>query len=141
LLHHIVVDRTLRLVIQEDVVLYSLLLPVIILGVLVLATLVDYTRPLLQQIVTGLLRDLDYVLSRAPERNRRNWNPRVGDRVGYQGGNGWTVLKVEKLLDEREFFLCQVSDGQRSLWVNEDDLEPEGDAADPGETSSNSALF
>jgi peptidoglycan/LPS O-acetylase OafA/YrhL len=141
LLHHFVVDRTLRLVVQGDVDLYILFLPVMILGVLILAVIADYTRPLIQGVVVGLLQDLDYILSRMPERSRRAWSPRVGERVGYQGGNGWIVLKVEKLLDEREFFLCQVSDGQRSLWVNENDLEPEEDAARRGETSPNSALF
>jgi peptidoglycan/LPS O-acetylase OafA/YrhL len=141
LIHNFVVDRTIKLVIQEDLFLYALLLPVMLLGVLVLAVLVDYTRPLLQKVVTGLLQDVDYVLSRKLDRPPRTWSPRVGDRVSYQGGSGWMVLKVEKLLDEREFFLCQVSDGQRSLWVNEDDLEPEGDESYPGEPSSNSTLF
>jgi len=84
-----------------------------------------------------LLRDLDYVLTRAPVLQRRAWSPQVGDAVYYQGQVGWTVLKLEKLLDEREFFLCQVSDGERSLWVNEDDLEPAGILPQQGEVSRN----
>jgi hypothetical protein len=87
---------------------------------------VEYISPLIRRIVVGLARDLDYVLATTPTLPQRFWNPQVGDQVRYRGEAGWTVLKVEKLLDEREFFLCQVSDGRRSLWANEDDLEPIG---------------
>ncbi|HEY9656076.1 MAG TPA: hypothetical protein V6C50_11350, partial [Crinalium sp.] len=97
--------------------------------------------PLIQRLVMGILRDLDYVLTPTKVPHRRSWSPCVGDAVIYQSKVGWTVLKVEKLLDEREFFLCQISDGQRSLWVNENDLEPAVKWSSLGEASRNSAFF
>lgn len=126
LLHGMVTDRVLQLVVQGDPTRYVLMLPVMVGGTLILAMLVDYISPLIRRIGIGLVRDLDYVLATTPTLPRRLWDPRVGDQVRYRGETGWTVLKVEKLLDEREFFLCQVSDGRRSLWANEDDLEPMG---------------
>lgn len=136
LIHNFVVDRTIRLVIR-DVSPYYWHLPLMIIGTLILAVLADYASPLLQRFVMSLLRDLDYVLTRATVQQRRSWSPRIGDAVIYQSQVGWTVLKVEKLLDEREFFLCQISDGQRSLWVNETDLEPAVKLSPPGEVSKN----
>lgn len=141
LIHNFVVDRTIRLVVQDDLSLYYWLLPLMVLGTLILAVLADYASPLIQRLVAALLRDLDYVLTPATVRQRRSWSPRMGEAVLYQSKVGWTVLKVEKLLDEREFFLCQISDGQRSLWVNEDDLEPAVKLPQPGEVSNNSAFF
>jgi hypothetical protein len=78
---------------------------------------------------------------RAPVIRRRTWVPQVGDEVVYQSEAGWTILKVETLLDEREFLLCQLSNGQRSLWVNEDDLEPAGNAYHKREANKDSAFF
>ncbi|MBW4695113.1 MAG: acyltransferase [Lyngbya sp. HA4199-MV5] len=141
LIHNFVVDRTIRLVVQDDLALYYWLLPVMVVGTLILAVLADYASPLLQRLVGALLRDLDYVLTPTTVRQRRSWSPRVGEAVVYQSRAGWTVLKVEKLLDEREFFLCQISDGHRSLWVNEDDLDPAVKLSQPGEVSKNSAFF
>ncbi|GAB4334710.1 MAG: hypothetical protein OHK0047_23680 [Leptolyngbyaceae cyanobacterium] len=126
LLHGLVADRILQLIVQGDPTRYVLMLPVIVGGTLILAMVVEYISPLIRRIVVGLARDLDYVLATTPTLPQRFWNPQVGDQVRYRGEAGWTVLKVEKLLDEREFFLCQVSDGRQSLWANEDDLEPIG---------------
>ncbi len=141
LIHNFVVDRTIRLVVQDDLFLYQCLLPLMIIGTLMLAVLSDYASPLIQRLVTSLLRDLDYVLTRTPPPQRRHWSPQVGDRVVYKSKTGWTVLQIEQLLDERAFFLCQISDGQRSLWVNEEDLEPTGKPSYAGEVSRNSTLF
>jgi hypothetical protein len=129
LLHGMVTDRVLQLIVQGDPLRYVLMLPVMVVGTLVLAMLADYISPLIRRIVVGLIRDLDYVLATTPTLPSRLWNPRVGDQVCYRGETGWTVMKVEKLLDERELFLCQVSDGRRSLWANESDLEPIGQRA------------
>ncbi|WP_421656522.1 acyltransferase family protein [Leptothermofonsia sp. ETS-13] len=123
LLSSLVADLTIKVVVRDSPSLYAHWLPVIVLGTWAIAILADYTRPALQKVVTGILRDLDYVMNRQPMVRRRQWNPQIGDRVSYRGKTGWTVLKIEKLLDEQEFFLCQVSDGEQSLWVNEDDLE------------------
>lgn len=125
-MHSLVVDRSLQLVVQGDATRYAVMLPIMIGITLVLAILIVYISPLIQRIVVGLLRDLDYVLTKSPALQRRFKEPQVGDEVCYRSEAGWIVLKVEKLLDEQEFFLCQVSDGRRSLWVNEDDLEPAG---------------
>ncbi len=95
----------------------------------------------MQRILAGLLHDVDYVLMRAPVFRRRTWNPQAGDEVLYQGESGWIVLRVERLLDEREFLLCQLSNGQRSLWVNEDELEPAGNMYYPREANKDSAFF
>ena len=141
LIHNFVVDRTIRLDVRDDLSLYYWRLPLMVFGTLILAVVADYASPLLQRLVAALLRDLDYVLTPTTVRQRRAWSPILGDSVLYKGTVGWTVLKVEKLLDEREFFLCQVSDGQRSLWVNEDDLEPAVMLSHPGEVSKNSASF
>ncbi|XGV94484.1 MAG: acyltransferase family protein [Leptolyngbya sp. BL-A-14] len=141
LIHNFVVDRTIRLVVMDDLSLYYWLLPVMVVGTLILAVLADYASPFLQRLVGALLRDIDYVLTPSTVRQRRSWSPRMGEDVLYQNRVGWTVLKVEKLLDEREFFLCQISDGQRSLWVNEDDLEPAVKLSQPGEVSRNSAFL
>jgi len=127
LVQGLVVDRTMQLVIGGNPVRYDLLLPVMVAGTLVLAMIVDYVTPLLRRIVGGILRDIDYVLVATPDLPRSLWDPKIGDAVRYRGEAGWTVLKVEKLLDERDCLLCQVSDGHRSLWVNEDDLEPAGE--------------
>ncbi len=124
LLHGLVVDRMLQLIVQGQPTRYALALPVMLGGTLILAMIVDTITPLLRRILFGLARDVDYLLSTSPDLPRRMWDLRVGDEVVYQGEAGWTVLKVEKLWDEQEFLLCQVSDGQRSLWVNEEDLEP-----------------
>ncbi len=126
LLHGLVVDRSLQLVVQGDATRYAVMLPIMIGITLVLAILIVYVSPLIQRIALGLLRDLDYVLTKSPALQRRLKEPQVGDEVCYRSEAGWIVLKVEKLLDEQEFFLCQVSDGRRSLWVNETDLEPAG---------------
>jgi peptidoglycan/LPS O-acetylase OafA/YrhL len=137
LVHNFVVDRTINLVVRDDFSLYTMLLPVMVVGTLMLAVVVDHTQPFLRKIVVGILRDLDYVLTPDPVIRRRAWHPQVGDLVAYQGKEDWTVLKLEKLLDEREFFLCQISNGMRSLWVNEDDLEPAGILPPSGEVSRN----
>ncbi|GEM_PF-463880 len=141
LIHNFVVDRTVRLVIQDDLSLYYWLLPLMVIGTLILAVLADYATPMIQRVVLGLLRDLDYVLTRTTVPPRRRWSSCVGDEVLYQQKAGWTILKVEKLLDEREFFLCQISDGRRSLWVNEDDLEPVAKRSGSDAVGRNSAFF
>lgn len=126
LLYGLVVDRMLQLIVQGEPSRYVVSLPVMIGGTLILAMIADYANPAIRRVVMGLVRDVDYVLSTSPNLHRRVLNLRVGDEVCYQGEAGWTVLKVEKLWDEQEFFLCHVSDGRRSLWVNEEELKPAG---------------
>jgi peptidoglycan/LPS O-acetylase OafA/YrhL len=141
LISSLMVDSTIKLIIQDNGSLYILLLPVMVIGTLIIAVLADYFSPGVQRLLAGLLHDVDYVLMRAPVIRRRTWVPQVGDEVVYQSEAGWTILKVETLLDEREFLLCQLSNGQRSLWVNEDDLEPAGNAYHKREANKDSAFF
>ncbi|UBF24162.1 acyltransferase family protein [Kovacikia minuta CCNUW1] len=141
LISSLVVDSVIKLVVQNNAPLYVLLLPVMIIGTLIFAVLADYCTPGVQRLLSGLLNDMDYVLMRVPVIRRRAWVPQVGDEVIYHGEVGWTVLKVEVLLDEREFLLCQLGNGQRSLWVNEDDLEPAGNAYHKREANKDSAFF
>jgi peptidoglycan/LPS O-acetylase OafA/YrhL len=123
LIHDFVVNRTLELVIQDNRLLYYLLLPVMVVGTLVLSLIASYVSPFFKGIVLGVIRDIDYVLTQNPEPHRRSWNPKVGDRVFYQGEKGWTVLQVERLLDEQTFYLCQIRKRNRVLWVNEEDID------------------
>ncbi len=123
LLYGLVVDRILQLIVRGEPTRYFLALPVMLGGTLILAMIADHAMPLVRRIALGLVRDVDYVLAAAPVLEPRGWEPQIGDEVFYQDEPGWTVLKIEKLWDEQEFFLCQISDGRRSLWVNEDDLE------------------
>ncbi len=124
LLHYFVIDRTIKLVIRNDVKLYTLLLPVMVLGTFVLAMLVEAMVPFWRKLGRGIWRDLDFVLRRSPQLPPRHWRPQVGEVVSYQDRPDWRVVKREPLLDEQEIWLCQVTDGQRSLWVAETELEP-----------------
>lgn len=126
LLQGLVIDRILQLIVQGESTRYALSLPVMLGGTLILAMIVDHATPLIRRIAMGLVGDIDYILATSPDLQRRVWDLQAGDKVYYRGEAGWTVVKVEKLWDEQEFLLCQVSDGRRSLWVNEDDLEPAG---------------
>lgn len=121
LIHNFVVDRTTHLVIGVSVTRFWLLLPVMILGTLVLAVLADAITPLIKRVVAAIGRDLDYVLSKSKPRSRI-WQPKVGDRVRYRGEAGWAILKVEQLLDDQSYYLCQIWDGHRTMWQSEDEL-------------------
>ncbi|MDX2212490.1 MAG: acyltransferase [Oculatellaceae cyanobacterium bins.114] len=124
LIHNFVVDRTITLLIDKDLSLYYALLPVMILGTLILAAIADYTTPSLKRVVMSLVRDVDYLLTPVPTPKQRVWRPNVGDRVNYNGKDSWKVVQMQKMLDEREFYLCQISDGQKTIWLSEDELEP-----------------
>jgi peptidoglycan/LPS O-acetylase OafA/YrhL len=124
LIHNFVIDRTIHLVIKGDLLLYYLLLPCMVLGTLILAVIADYTAPSLQRLGMVVIRDLDYVLTKSLPPRLRTWTPIVGDRVRYQGENDWKILQVEQLLDDDEFYICQVSDGHKAIWLSEHELEP-----------------
>ncbi|NJN90965.1 MAG: acyltransferase [Leptolyngbyaceae cyanobacterium SL_5_14] len=136
LIHNFVLDRTITLVVGDSRSLYWLLLPGMIVGTLMLAVVTDHAAPFLQRVVMAALRDLDYVLTIAPKVQIRTWLPQVGDRVRYQGEPGWTVAKVERLLDDKEVYLCQITDGQKTMWLNEDDLEPHHSPSISGSSTS-----
>lgn len=140
LLSSLVADLTIKLVVRDRPSLYAQWLPVIVVGTWAIAIMAEYVRPVLQRLTARLIKDLDYVLTRLPIVRRRVWSPQIGDRVLYRGKSGWTVIKIEKLLDEQEFFLCQVSDGEQSLWANEDDLELAVNRRASGEVGKDSAV-
>ncbi|HIK17407.1 MAG TPA: acyltransferase [Leptolyngbyaceae cyanobacterium M33_DOE_097] len=136
LVQFFVVDRAIKLIVRDDARLYTLLLPGMIVGTLILAMVVEATYPVLRSFGAGVIRDLDFVLHRSPTASALpSWHPQVGEAVFYRGLSHWKVLKTERLLDEHEMLLCQISDGQRSLWVPEADLEPSETAA--AETEAN----
>jgi peptidoglycan/LPS O-acetylase OafA/YrhL len=126
LIHNFVVDRTINLVIHDRLPLYYTLLPFMVVGTLLLAVIADYATSLFQRLFMALIKDIDFVLTTTPTVRVRHWYPKVGDRVRYSGEPSWTILKVEKLLDDKEIhYLCQISDGHKTLWLSEHDLEPD----------------
>lgn len=140
LVHNFVVDRTIKLVVRDDAALYTMLLPIMAIGTLFLAMVVNAAMPIFQGIVTGMLRDLDFVLRRSPALKTKSWVPKVGDVVQYRGQGHWKIIKIEHLLDEQEMLLCQVNDGQRSLWVDEQDLSTSETASAQAEANSRSSI-
>lgn len=140
LIHNFVVDRGVNLVIGSNLTIYCLMLPVMAIGTLIFSILADYTTPLIQRIVLAILRDVDYVLTIVPEQQVCTWDPHVGDRVSYCGESGWTVLKVERLLDDKELCLCQVSNGYWITWLSSDDLEPDNSRFPKGQNRRSKGL-
>jgi peptidoglycan/LPS O-acetylase OafA/YrhL len=65
LIHNLVVDRTLTLVVHGSGTLYSLLLPMMAVGTLVLAVLADYVRPLLKRLIINFLGHADCIFSKS----------------------------------------------------------------------------
>jgi hypothetical protein len=122
LIHGFVIDRTINLWVQDSVWRYWVALPLMVVGTLVLAMIADATRPFIQRSAVQLWRDIDYLLMQNPTTEGASWRPVVGDRVSYQGSRDWTVQKIETLLDEGETYLCQISEGRRTVWVNANQL-------------------
>ena len=125
LIHNFVVDRTLNLVVHDQLALYYQSIPIMAIGTLFLAILADSTTPWLQRGAIGLGRSLDSILVHTSQQQTCAF--KVGDRVHYRGGEGWEVIKVEQVIHDGAFYLCQISDGHKALWVNENDLEPDLD--------------
>ena len=125
LMHNFVVDRTMNLVVQNRGLLYCGLLPVMIAGTLFLATLADSLQPLVQRVVMGIFRDVDYLCLQSPSFPNRTWSPRVGDRVSYGSDDNWRVLKIETLLDDGQCYLCKITNSQQTRWVNQEEISLE----------------
>ncbi len=125
LIHNFVVDRVLNLVVHDQRTLYYQALPVMAIGTLFLAILVDSATPWLQRGAIKLGRSLDSILVHTSQQQSCAF--RVGDRVRYHGGKGWKVIKVEQVIHDEAFYLCRIFDGRKLLWVNENDLEPDLD--------------
>ncbi|NJM97399.1 MAG: acyltransferase [Phormidesmis sp. RL_2_1] len=122
LIHGFVIDRTINLWVQGNLFRYWLSLPLMLVGTLALAMIADGIRPFIQRSVLHLWRDIDHLLALNPGTDLCRWMPVVGDRVSYQRSRDWIVLQVETLLDDGETYLCQISNGQQTLWANADRL-------------------
>ncbi len=118
LIHAFVIDRTINLWVQDSLARYWVSLPLMVVGTLILAMVADAARPLVQRSALQVWRDLDYLLRQNLAHEDSVLMPVVGDRVGYRDNQDWIVRQVETLLDDGETYLCQITDGQRRLWVN-----------------------
>ncbi|MBD2230532.1 acyltransferase [Phormidium tenue FACHB-1052] len=122
LIHGFVIDRTINLWVQDSVWRYWVALPLMVVGTMALAMIADAARPFIQRSAVQLWRDIDYLLMQNPTTEGASWQPVAGDRVSYKGRRDWIVYKVETLLDEGESYLCQISEGHRTIWVNANHL-------------------
>ncbi len=136
LIHGFVIDRTINLWVKESLWRYWLALPLMVVGTLVLAMIADAVRPFLQRTVLHLWRDIDYLLALNPAAEFSAWLPAVGDRVSYDRSRDWQVLKVETLLDEGKTYLCQIHNGQKTIWASADTLKLIEPAKSPVSTHS-----
>lgn len=122
LIHNFVVDRTLGLIVQGDAVRYAIAIPLMILGTLVLAAIVDTAMPLAKRIMSRLWQDVDYLLSRKPAVIVPGWVPLAGDTVRYLDQQ-WTVQAVEILLDDGNYYLCKIANPHQTRWVSQEQLQ------------------
>lgn len=122
LIHNFVVDRTLNLYVREQRSLYVASLPFMVMGTLILAMVADAATPQLKQWVISLWHYTDARLT--PIEKLQAWTPRVGETVCYQKKWGWTVIQIEQVVHDKAFYLCKISNGQKTVWVNQNDLEP-----------------
>ena len=122
LVHNFVVDRTLGLIVEGDGVRYAIALPLMLLGTLILAAIVDAMTPLLQRVATRLWQDIDYLLARKPSGGTLSWVPSVGDTVRFLD-QPWTVEAIEILLDDGSYYLCKIANEQHSRWVSQEQLQ------------------
>ncbi|MEA5465709.1 acyltransferase family protein [Leptothoe sp. PORK10 BA2] len=122
LVHNFVVGWTLDLWVQGDGMRYAIALPLMILSTLILAAIADAVTPLLQRALARLWQDIDYLLARKPVLATPSWVPAVGDTVRYLDQQ-WSVQAVEVLLDDGNYYLCKVAQGQQSRWVSQEQLQ------------------
>lgn len=80
LIHNFVVDRTLHLFVDSNLLRYYATLPVMILGTLVLAIGVDQVTPLIRQAVINFLGRVDFALTTASNQRIERWESAMGDR-------------------------------------------------------------
>lgn len=120
LIHNFVVDRALNLYVREQHSLYVKSLPFMVIGTLILAMMTDALTPRLKQFAISLWHYMDARLT--PIEKLMAWTPRVGETVCYQKKRGWTVIQVEQVVHDKAFYLCKISNGEKTLWVNQNDL-------------------
>ncbi|MCU0549991.1 MAG: acyltransferase [Leptolyngbya sp. Prado105] len=122
LIHNFVVDRTLNLYVREQLPLYYQVLPWMVLGTLALSVIADQVTPLL---VKGAVWLWNYTDARLTPIAKIGWTPRVGESVRYGSKSGWTIQQVERVVHDKAFYLCRISDGKKTVWVNQNDLRQE----------------
>lgn len=121
LIHNFVVDRTVNLFVGEQLSRYYQVLPIMVIGTLLLSIFVDAATPWLRRIAIALWRSLDRKMTPVAT-HATSWNPQVGDEVLYRNHSGWRIVNIEKVIHDRAFYLCQISNGKSKLWVNQSDL-------------------
>lgn len=121
LIHNFVVDRTLNLYVKNQLPLYYQVLALMIIGTFILALIVDVVTPRIQQAAIMLWHYTDARLT--PLEKIRSWTPKVGESVCYQGKSDWTVIAVQQIVHDKAFYLCKISHGKKTLWVNQNDLK------------------
>ncbi|MBD1854875.1 MULTISPECIES: acyltransferase family protein [Leptolyngbya] len=120
LIHNFVVDRTLNLYVHQQLPLYYQVLPWMVLGTLALSVIADHVTP---WVVKGAVWLWHYTDARLTPIAKIGWTPRVGESVQYKGKSGWTIQKVERVVHDKAFYLCRISDGRKTVWVNQNDLK------------------
>jgi hypothetical protein len=121
LIYNFVVDRTIRLAIEDPPVSYSQILPLMVVGTLILSVLADYTTPLIQQLTMAILRSVDHAL--IPASGQQIWGFQVSDRVRCSGEGSWTILQVGRVVGGQRLYLCQSDDRSKTQWVAQQELE------------------
>ncbi|MGA7937705.1 MAG: acyltransferase [Kovacikia sp.] len=74
LIHNFVIDRTIQLVVKDNLSLYYLLLPAMLIAALVLAVIVDAITPAIRQLVVTLLEFVNRILTKHSVSQREFWN-------------------------------------------------------------------
>ncbi|MBW4537858.1 MAG: acyltransferase [Myxacorys chilensis ATA2-1-KO14] len=122
LIHNFVIDRTINLSVQDQFSAYAAALPIMIVETLVFAVMADAVTPRFQQFAIALWQWGDTQLTSSANSMQAR-NPRVGDKVCYLGQPGWTVINIEQVVHDQAFYLCRISKGEKTLWVNQNALE------------------
>lgn len=130
LIHNFVVDRTLNLYVREQLPLYYQVLPLMVIGTLMLAVTADQVTPWIVKGATWFWHYTDARLT--PIAKIKAWTPNVGELVLYRGRSGWRIQKVERVVHDKAFYLCQISNGQKTVWVNQNDLKQDSVAQQAG---------
>ena len=121
LIHNFVVDRTLNLYVRNQLLVYHQVLPFMVVGTLTLAVVADKVTPWIERGAIALWHYTDAQMT--PIEKIGSWVPKVGEAALYRGKPGWTILKVEQVIHDKAFYLCQISNGQKTVWVNQNDLK------------------
>jgi peptidoglycan/LPS O-acetylase OafA/YrhL len=74
LIHNFVIDRTIQLVVGDNLSLYYSLLPAMLLGTLVLSVIVDSVTPAIRQLVVALLSSINDALTKPTVAQTEPWN-------------------------------------------------------------------